>query len=133
MVSLIAAKAYFFCLDTKETINQVSRNASLPHRAIALQTRQNLGCCLFMLLSLALALASVKSRYALPLRTRPTSFCLISSEAVLLTEERKKPHRVINDNKKASALTTSAGQRRRECWFSFLCDVRYEVSNSEKA
>jgi hypothetical protein len=30
-------------------------------------------------------------------------------------------------------LTTSAGQRRRECRFSFLCDVRYEVSNSEKS
>jgi hypothetical protein len=43
MVSLIAAKAYFFCLDTKETKNQVSRNASLPHKAIALQIRQNLG------------------------------------------------------------------------------------------
>nr|MBB6141543.1 hypothetical protein [Mucilaginibacter sp. X5P1] len=43
MVSLIAAKAYFFCLDTKETKNQVSRNASLPHRATALQIRQNLG------------------------------------------------------------------------------------------
>jgi hypothetical protein len=63
-VSLIAAKAYFFCLDTKETKNQVSRNAPLPHWAITLQIRQNLGCCLFTPLSLAHALASVKSRYA---------------------------------------------------------------------
>jgi hypothetical protein len=30
-------------------------------------------------------------------------------------------------------LTTSAGQRRLECRFSFLCDVRYEVPNSEKS
>jgi hypothetical protein len=34
---------------------------------------------------------------------------------------------------KSVALTTSAGQRRRECRFSFLCDVRYKVSNSEKS
>ncbi|SDT26323.1 hypothetical protein SAMN05216490_2892 [Mucilaginibacter mallensis] len=52
LVSLIAARAYFFCLDTKETKNQVSRNASLPHKAIALQIRQNLGCYIFTLLSL---------------------------------------------------------------------------------
>jgi hypothetical protein len=90
MVSLIAAKAYFFCLDTKETKNQVSRNASLPHEATALQIRQNLGCCLFTPLRMLIAHASVKSRYALPLLTKPPSFCLISSEAVLLTG--KKPH-----------------------------------------
>jgi hypothetical protein len=35
LVSLIAAKAYFFCLDTKETKDQVSKEASLPHRACA--------------------------------------------------------------------------------------------------
>jgi len=52
LVSLIAAKAYFFCLDTKETKNQVSRNASLPHMANALQIRQNLGCYIFTLLAL---------------------------------------------------------------------------------
>jgi hypothetical protein len=34
VVSLIAAKGYFFCLDTKETKSQVSRNASLPHRPL---------------------------------------------------------------------------------------------------
>jgi hypothetical protein len=67
VVSLIAAKAYFFCLDTKETKNQVRRNASLPHEAIALQIRQNLGCCLFTLLRPLMPIASVKSRYTLPL------------------------------------------------------------------
>jgi hypothetical protein len=35
--------------------------------------------------------------------------------------------------KKVSALTTRAGRRRRECRFSFVCDVRYEVPNSEKS
>jgi hypothetical protein len=32
---LIAAEGYFFCLDTKEAKNQVSRKASLPHRPYA--------------------------------------------------------------------------------------------------
>jgi hypothetical protein len=36
-----------------------------------------------------LPLASVKNRYALPLHTRPSSFCLISAEAVLLTGKGK--------------------------------------------
>jgi hypothetical protein len=93
---LIAAEATTFVLIQKVAKNQVSRNASLPHRAIALQIRQNLGCCLFTPLRSLIVQASVKSRYALPLRTRPPLFCLISSEAVLLTkEERNKfflPH-----------------------------------------
>jgi hypothetical protein len=45
--SLIAAEATTFVLIQKVAKNQVSRNASLPHKAIALQIRQNLGCCLF--------------------------------------------------------------------------------------
>ena len=106
MVSLIAARAYLFfasclfskvlkraspyCLDTKETKNQVSRKASSPHKAIALQIRQNLGCYIFTLLSLCTCLCpSVKICYALPLRTRPPSFCLLSPEAVLLTGRRR--------------------------------------------
>ncbi|MEB0278137.1 MULTISPECIES: hypothetical protein [unclassified Mucilaginibacter] len=32
---LIAAEGYFFCLDTKEAKNQVSKKASLPHKAPA--------------------------------------------------------------------------------------------------
>jgi hypothetical protein len=43
-----------------------------------------------------LALASVKSRYALPLRTRPPSFCLLSPEAVLLTGKSKAISHYIN-------------------------------------
>ncbi|WP_157682038.1 hypothetical protein [Mucilaginibacter mallensis] len=33
MKPLMGAEPYFFCLDTKETKNQDSRNASLPHGA----------------------------------------------------------------------------------------------------
>jgi len=34
---------YYFFLDKKVTKNQVSKEASLPHGAFALQIRQNLG------------------------------------------------------------------------------------------
>jgi hypothetical protein len=44
---LIAAEATTFVLIQKVAKNQVSRNASLPHSASALQIRQNLGCNLF--------------------------------------------------------------------------------------
>jgi len=40
----VAAGAFYFLLDQKVTKNQVSRKASLPHLAFALQIRQNLGC-----------------------------------------------------------------------------------------
>jgi hypothetical protein len=85
---LIAAEATTFVLIQKVAKNQVIRNASLPHKAITRQIKQNLGCCLFTLLRSLLPLASVKSRYALPLRTSPPLFCPISSEAVLLTGKR---------------------------------------------
>jgi len=84
----LAAKALFFCLDTKEPKNQASRNASLPHVAFALQIRQNLGCIYFALLSLALPPASAKTCYALQPH-RPPLFCLLSPEAVLLADNRK--------------------------------------------
>ncbi|WP_091377905.1 hypothetical protein [Mucilaginibacter mallensis] len=57
---LIAAEATTFVLIQKVAKNQVSRNASLPHRAFAPQIRQNLGCYIFTLLSL---------------RTWPLRFC----------------------------------------------------------
>ncbi|QHS56214.1 hypothetical protein GWR56_11960 [Mucilaginibacter sp. 14171R-50] len=38
---LIAAEGYFFCLETKEAKIQVSKKASLPHKAITPQTGQN--------------------------------------------------------------------------------------------
>nr|WP_183576190.1 hypothetical protein [Mucilaginibacter sp. X5P1]MBB6139954.1 hypothetical protein [Mucilaginibacter sp. X5P1] len=58
----------------------------MPHRAIALQIRQNLGCYIFTLLSLRTwPLRFCKNLLCLP-RSRPPSFCLISPEAVLLTE-----------------------------------------------
>ncbi|MBD1394162.1 hypothetical protein IDJ76_13720 [Mucilaginibacter sp. ZB1P21] len=46
---LIAADGYFFCLDTKEAKDQVSRKAFLPHKAFALQTGQNHGAATFAL------------------------------------------------------------------------------------
>jgi hypothetical protein len=49
---LIAAEATTFVLIQKVAKNQDSRNASLPHKAIALQIRQNLGCYIFTPLSL---------------------------------------------------------------------------------
>jgi hypothetical protein len=44
---LIAAEATTFVLIQKVAKNQVIRNASLPHKAFALQIRQNLGWNLF--------------------------------------------------------------------------------------
>jgi hypothetical protein len=69
MVSLIAAKAYFFCLDTKETKNQVSRNASLPHEGhcAANQAKPGLGTLALLTLSHVAITLLQKSRYALPL------------------------------------------------------------------
>jgi len=52
MKPLIAAEATTFVLIQKIAKNQVSRKASLPHKASALQIRQNLGCYIFTLLSL---------------------------------------------------------------------------------
>jgi hypothetical protein len=64
---LIAAEATTYRLDTKGSKKSSQSKCFLPHKAIALQIRQNLGCCLFTLLRLLMPLASVKSRYALPL------------------------------------------------------------------
>ncbi|WP_091375472.1 hypothetical protein [Mucilaginibacter mallensis] len=104
MKPLIGAEPYFFCLDTKETKNQVSRNASLPHKAFALQTRQNLGCYIFTLLSLR----------TWPLRFCKNLLCPATHKATIVlpdfarscsTDEKKR-------KEKASALTTRAGQRK---------------------
>jgi hypothetical protein len=92
VVSLIAAKAYFFCLDTKETKNQVIRNASLLHRAIPCKSDKTWAAAFLPRYRPLLPLASVKSRYALPLRTRPPSFCLFSPQAVLPTAEEASPN-----------------------------------------
>jgi hypothetical protein len=46
---LIAAEGYFFCLDTKEPKNQVSKKASLA-QGLALQIGQNHGLLYFALL-----------------------------------------------------------------------------------
>jgi len=60
---------YFFFLDKKEAKNQVSREASLPHVAFALQNGQNLG-------REPIAPEPLIGRYAakvpMPCRTQPT-------------------------------------------------------------
>jgi len=54
-------RGFYFLLDQKVTKNQVSRNASLPHRAFSLQIRQNLGPHDFAPLFAPAAHASAKS------------------------------------------------------------------------
>jgi hypothetical protein len=68
-----AAEALFFFLDKKEPKNQVSKEASLPHRPLPCKSGKTSGCNLFALLSLSQARASAKSYYALPI-TQPTGF-----------------------------------------------------------
>jgi hypothetical protein len=67
---------YYFCLDTKETKNQVIRNASLPHKAIAPQIRQNLGCYIFTPLSLRAWLLCFCKNLLCPAITHKTTIVL---------------------------------------------------------
>jgi hypothetical protein len=90
MKPLIAAEATTFVLIQKVAKNQVIRNASLPHGLLPCKSGKTWAAAFLRRYRSLMPLASVKSRYALPLRTRPPSFCLISSEAVLLTGKRKK-------------------------------------------
>jgi hypothetical protein len=88
-VRSIAARLFYFLLDQKVTKNQASRNAPLPHwpcpanqakpgtqkfRAFATPRNPN-----------------ASAKLAFPLQPhRPPSFCLISSGAVLLAENKTK-------------------------------------------
>jgi len=54
----------FFSLDRKEAKDQVGKNASLPHKAFALQTGQNHGLESFAPLAFALPLRFSKISYA---------------------------------------------------------------------
>jgi hypothetical protein len=63
------------------------RNASLPHRAFALQIGQILGCNLFAGLPYRFNTTQAKICYALP-RSWPPLFCPISPEAYLLGKKR---------------------------------------------
>ncbi|WP_091377204.1 hypothetical protein [Mucilaginibacter mallensis] len=65
MVSLIAAKAYFFCLDTKETKNQVSRLGFFAAQAFPCKSGKTWAAIFLLFASPLLALASVKICYAL--------------------------------------------------------------------
>ncbi|WP_419699830.1 hypothetical protein [Mucilaginibacter sp. NFX135] len=74
---------------TKVTKKAVSREASLPHVAFALQTGQNHGLQLFALLRTAQFPASAK--LAMPLQPhKPPLFCPLSPEAYLLTGRKGK-------------------------------------------
>jgi len=91
MQPLIAAEATTFVLTQKVAKSQVSRNASLPHRPLPCKSGKTwaaifLPCCRYA----PGFCPSVKICYALPLHTRPPSFCLISPEAVLLTGKGKR-------------------------------------------
>jgi hypothetical protein len=78
-------------LDQKVTKNQVSRKASLPHKAFARQITQNLGPDDFALRLKADTRHPGFSKILMPLQPHnPTSFCLISPEAVLLTGKHYK-------------------------------------------
>jgi hypothetical protein len=84
---LIAAGGLVTFVATKVTKKAFSRKASLPHKAFALQISQNHG------LHLSAPLHSLRPmlqrKFAMPLsRSRPPSFCLISSEAVLLSGKK---------------------------------------------
>jgi hypothetical protein len=69
---------------TKVTKKAFSRNASLPHLAFALQIRQNHG--LQNVAPLRSLYPTLQQLLLCPFRrTGPPLFCLISSEAVLLT------------------------------------------------
>jgi hypothetical protein len=52
MIRRSLPRGYYFFLDKKVAKNQVSKEASLSHKAFALQIRQNLGCYIFTLLAL---------------------------------------------------------------------------------
>jgi len=93
-----------FVFATKGPKRLVSRNASVPHKAISCKSGKtwagkvcghsaHTGPCI------------AKISYALPLRTRPSSFCLISPEAVLLTgkEESKISLHVIASDSVATS------------------------------
>jgi hypothetical protein len=88
LVSLIAAAATTFVLIQKVAKNQVIRNASLPHKAIALQNQSKPGLLPFHAASLAHVPRFSKKPLCPAITHRPPSFCLISSEAVLLTGKK---------------------------------------------
>jgi len=73
---------------TKVTKKAVSREASLPHMAFAPQIRQNHGLQLFCATAFAY-FPPLQQKLAMPLQPhRPASFCPLSPEAYLLTEEK---------------------------------------------
>jgi hypothetical protein len=75
-------------LDQKVTKNQVSRKASLPHRAFALQVRQNLGLQTIAQLRSLNSCASANICYALP--TEQATIVLPDFTRSCSADEKKK-------------------------------------------
>jgi hypothetical protein len=95
----------------------------LPHKAFALQIRQNLGCYIFTPLSLR----------TWPLPCCKNLLCPATLKAtIVLLDFARSCSTDGGREKKASALTTRAGQCRRECRFSFLCDVKVRMYRTAK-
>jgi len=84
-VPLIAARLSHFCLG-KSNQNRVSRNASLPHRALAHKSGKTTGRNLFAGLTFCFITMHAKSCYA-SCQFTGQPFFRISPEAILLTEE----------------------------------------------
>jgi len=81
---LIAAEASHFVLIQNWRKNQVSRNASFRARPLPCKSGRTWAAKFLRRFARSYPPFS-KYCYALPLRTWPASFCLISAEAVLLT------------------------------------------------
>jgi hypothetical protein len=142
LVSLIAANAYYFCLRHKSNKKSSQEKCFFAAQGLCPANQAKPGLQSFYPASLAFALASVKICYALPLRTRPPSFCLILAEALLLT--RKKPHPTLSKGegfKKTNATiikNTQARQKARARVFclwgegSFCLDLLVTFGSSQK-
>jgi hypothetical protein len=76
-----AQEGYAVCLDTKETKNQVSRNASLPHGPFTHKAEKAAGWNLFAGLPYLFATFYAKISYALPI-TQAGSFPRFSPKLV---------------------------------------------------
>jgi hypothetical protein len=76
-----------------------------------------------------------KFRYALPLHTRPPSFCLISSEAVLLPGEEASPKatpkertlkRILIESKSKERGPDNKGGQKHTCFLDFFGYFLYQ-------
>ena len=78
----------FFSLDRKEAKDQVGKKASLPHKAFALQTRQNHGLESFAPLRSLIAIASAK--FPMPLQPHKATIVLPAFARSCFADREKK-------------------------------------------